>query len=675
MGPEARGGARTAPGGTHMAKAFIDVDEWRETPRRHRYVHGGFDDTHTRFSFYFPPAEEYQGRFVQYLEGGAGGHDNLISIGYDGNGMKWFFDLSYDELGAYMVESNQGHFPGEGLGFEDDYELFGASADCAVYAKELAAEMYGDAPHHGYIWGVSGGGARSGHCLENRPDVWQGGAPHAGIGQDTQWSPWALTWLLARDEFPQIIDAVEPGGSGNPFEGLTHPQREALAEMYRRGYPRGAENQLAPFTPWAFPMYATKDHDPGYFDDFWNEPGYLGHDAPETLARVIVDERHTVTRVVKASEIGNVMAQMAVRLATAGASGTEPTWGVQIDTDDHERLFMAKVTVLTGKAAGRVLYISGVDDDVLSPFSERTPEMFEDVEVGDEVHVDNRDFVAFCYYHWHQIDDPNRDAIDAEFEPWMVDGNTVYPQRNRLPVSAAAPARYKRTLTNKMIYVQPTLDAQVWPTTSSVYVREVHKSLGDAADDHFRIWFVENSPHGAPEFLGPALTSEKDPGVWTSRLVSYDGVTAQALRDVVQWAENGVAPAFYQGYELSRDNGLRLPDSAAARGGVQPVVSAQADGGARADVKVGEPVNFLGSAEQPAGMGTIVRAEWDFDGRGAFEQFDVNGGSASVDVKAEHAYSEPGTYFASFRVGAYRDGTTTGPTTENLARVRIVVTG
>jgi hypothetical protein len=657
-----------------MPNAFIDVDEWRDGPRRHRYVHGGFEDTHTRFSFYFPPAEGYSGRFLQYLEGGAGGHENLLALGYDGTGMGWVFDLALGELGGYLVESNQGHFPGEGLGFDGDYELFGASADVAVYGKQLAAEMYGDAPHHGYVWGVSGGGARSGHCLENRPDVWQGGAPHAGIGQNTQWSPWALTWLLARREFPAIIDAVEPGGSGNPFAVLSHSQREALAEMYRRGYPRGAENQLAPFTPWAFPMYAMKDGDPGYFDDFWNAPGYLGHDAPEIVAPVLISERVKVTEVVPASRVANMMAQMAVRLATAGAANADPDWGVVLDTHDPDRLFMSKLTVLTGKAAGRVVYLSGVDDGVVSPFSERTPELFEGVEVGDEVELDNRDFIAFCYYHRYAVQDPTRDDMDREFETWAVDGKPVYPQRPVRPVSAAAPSSYKGTLTNKMIYVQPTLDAQVWPTTSSPYVAMIRNNLGGRADDHFRIWFCENAPHGTPEFLGPALTSEKDPGVWRSRLVNYDGVTAQALRDVVRWAEEDVAPTFYRGFQLNRDNGLELPKTAAERGGVQPVVSAQANGSQRAEVRVGESVEFLGFAEQIAGMGTIVRAEWDFEGTGAFQPTEVDGSSAIVDIKAEHAYSRPGTYFASFRVGAYRDGTTTGPTTDNLARVRVVVT-
>ena len=44
---------------------YIDVDEWRDKPVRHRYVHGGFKGTEARFSFYFPPKEQNQGRFFQ----------------------------------------------------------------------------------------------------------------------------------------------------------------------------------------------------------------------------------------------------------------------------------------------------------------------------------------------------------------------------------------------------------------------------------------------------------------------------------------------------------------------------------------------------------------------------------------------------------------------------------
>ena len=46
---------------------YIDIDEWRDAPVRHRYVHGGFKGTDTRFSIYLPPKEQYQGRFFQHI--------------------------------------------------------------------------------------------------------------------------------------------------------------------------------------------------------------------------------------------------------------------------------------------------------------------------------------------------------------------------------------------------------------------------------------------------------------------------------------------------------------------------------------------------------------------------------------------------------------------------------
>ena len=50
---------------TMFDKPYIDIDEWRDVPVLHRYVHGGFKNTDTRFSFYFPAKEQYGGRFFQ----------------------------------------------------------------------------------------------------------------------------------------------------------------------------------------------------------------------------------------------------------------------------------------------------------------------------------------------------------------------------------------------------------------------------------------------------------------------------------------------------------------------------------------------------------------------------------------------------------------------------------
>jgi hypothetical protein len=52
---------------TLFREPYVDLDEWRNKPFRHRYVHGGFKGTQTRFSYYFPSKENYKGRFFQYF--------------------------------------------------------------------------------------------------------------------------------------------------------------------------------------------------------------------------------------------------------------------------------------------------------------------------------------------------------------------------------------------------------------------------------------------------------------------------------------------------------------------------------------------------------------------------------------------------------------------------------
>jgi hypothetical protein len=176
--------------------------------------------------------------------------------------------------------------------------------------------------------------------------------------------------------------------------------------------------------------------------------------------------------------------------------------------------------------------------------------------------------------------------------------------------------------------------------------------------------------------LGPMLTDDKDPGRWRSRFTGFEGVNAQALRDLVRWVEDDVSPPAGTAYHFTDSSGLVLPARAEARGGIQPVVTASANGGARADVKVGEKVQFEGSGELPIGTGSIVWARWDFEGTGdeSFEN-EVDGLSPGVTGQATHTYTEPGTYFAGFRVGAHREGKDGhGAAAENLARVRVVVT-
>lgn len=50
-----------------FVQPFIDADEMRDTPVAHRFVHGGFEGTDTRFSFYLPSSDQYEGRFFQHV--------------------------------------------------------------------------------------------------------------------------------------------------------------------------------------------------------------------------------------------------------------------------------------------------------------------------------------------------------------------------------------------------------------------------------------------------------------------------------------------------------------------------------------------------------------------------------------------------------------------------------
>lgn len=56
-----------------MQNVYFGIDEMRERVLEdgrvlpYRYVHGGIKEHAIKFSFCYPPKEQYQGRFFQYL--------------------------------------------------------------------------------------------------------------------------------------------------------------------------------------------------------------------------------------------------------------------------------------------------------------------------------------------------------------------------------------------------------------------------------------------------------------------------------------------------------------------------------------------------------------------------------------------------------------------------------
>jgi hypothetical protein len=652
---------------------FVDIDEWRDRPVRHRYVHGGFEGTETRFALHFPPAARYEGRFFQPVYA-IPGNEHTVSSGFMPGTAGWVdFALT---SGAYFAESNQGRlerFPG------DDTTISGyrASAAVANHARVLAAEMYGAHRPYGYIFGGSGGAYRTMSCVENAPGVWDGSVPYihgTAMSVPNMFTVQFHAMRLLRDRFGAIVDAVEPGGSGDPFAGLSAEEREALAEVTRMGFPPRAWFDVARIASqyhavWSDLIDNVRKWDPDYFEDFWKVPGYLGANPPESLARARIQCQTRVSGTVTSEEA----AALGLTLPRFHSIGDKPEMPValRIDGLPAHSLQGATVTMSSGGATGQVLTIVDVVGDiVVTGFGPDHVHGLSGVAAGDEVLIDNSEYLAAQTYHRHQVD-PDY----SQWDQFRVGGQAVYPQRPKLigPRSVRWSSGSVPTgrFAGKMIVVQNLMDEAAYPNQAQIYHRLVQAALGWKIDDHYRLWFIDHAMHGQP------TVSPGDPRpVRTTRVVSYLGVLRQALRDLADWVEKDLAPPPGTSYEVI-DGQVFVPPTARVRQGIQPVVNLTANGGVRAEVAAGETVHFCGVAEVPPGAGTVVAAEWDFEGAGDYPVTDagIHGDRSHVTVSSTHIFTEPGTYFPALRISSQRQGDPDTPHTriQNLGRVRVVV--
>lgn len=657
----------------YFSEPYIDSDEWRDSPVRHRYVHGGFANTETRFSIYLPPSDQYDGRFFQHITP-VPDSENLAQASRGAEDKIGFSIAS----GAYFLETNGGGVSGSpGSAVDPTIAAYRANAAAAQYSRVVAAQMYGEQRPFGYCYGGSGGGYRTIGGAENTAGVWDGFVPYV-IG-----SPMAIPNVFAvrmhaqrilKDCFDQIVDALEPGGSGDMFAGLTVEQRDALVEVTKMGFPSRSWFGHRTMGLHAFPVLyrGLTMADPKYFDQFWTEPGYLGHDAPESLQPYVVEHRCQVAMSITdhdAVELG-----LLVRAQPGHRGGVDVSWrgadappaipvAVRLTSTPTVEMHGGELIIISGAAAGARLLVNEIVDDI-AVFGPGDTEVMARLQPGDEVEVNNRGFLAAQTYHRHQV--PSSDfAVWDQFR--NPDGSPLYPQRPLLlgPLFAAAAAGTVQTgkFTGKMIVVESLLDREAFPWQADWYRSRVEEDLGDTIDEHFRVWFVDHALHGDSDV-------QDDP----THAVSYLGVLHQALRDLSRWVEQGVAPPPSTNYSIV-DGQVVVPIEANERAGVQPVVTFTVDGAECATVAADTEVSFQVLAHLPHDTGEIVSVEWDFDGAGLFPVRELMAASDRAAVERRHSFTEPGTHFATVRVTSQREGDTTSSYAriQNLARVRVVV--
>jgi hypothetical protein len=424
-----------------FTQPYIDKDEWRDAPVRHRYVHGGFKGTDARFSFYLPEKAQYQGRFFQHITP-VPDDENLAQKSPTGEENKIGFSIA---SGAYFVETNGGGRNQVGMpGKPNDATIaaYRANAAAARYSRVVAQQMYGGKRPYGYAFGGSGGGFRTVGSIENTTGVWDGVVPYvlgSPMAPPNMFSVRMRAMRVLNDKFPQILDAVEPGGSGNPYAGLTPDQASVLREVTAMGFP----------TPSWFGWRTMGIHgfaalyggmlmaDPSYFNDFWTKPGYLGHDDPKAFegyrlqydakvaTPITAQEAATLnldTRITNgAANVDNAFAALAGeaarRIVAFRLSNAPPAIyfvGGDLIVGSGEA---AKQRLTISRIVGDVVVLGVVDDAVATK-----------IRAGDSVRVDNSNFLAAETYHWHQV--PPADAGYPEWDQFRKpDGTPLYPQR------------------------------------------------------------------------------------------------------------------------------------------------------------------------------------------------------------------------------------------------------
>ena len=681
-------------GDSAFTDPYVDVDEWRDQPVRHHYIHGGFKSNGTRFSFYFPAKEDYQGRFFQYITPFPDSEYIVQNMPNNEYNMIPFCISN----GTYFIETNEGGATdfSNPQAADPTIGAYRANAASAMFSRMVAKELYDCDRPYGYCFGGSGGAYRTAGSIESTQGVWDGAVPYV-MG-----SPYAIPNVFAvrmhamrvlDKKLPQIIDAVEPGGSGDPYAGLNEEETAVLKEATSMGFPinswygykdMGIHGFLV-----LYPSVVMADQT--YFnEDFWNKPGYYGYDHPASFEGYRIQQISKIKRFVYTDEAVKVGLIEPVSdsdrgsadkaWAAAGGTSDKPV-GVELaDALPQVQFLGGELVINSGEAQGVAMQLTTLVGNMVAFAPTVSDANILKLKEGDEVRLDNSNFLAVQTYHRHQIPEGHL-AGWRQFED--VDGKPLYPQRPMLlgPIFTRGAAGTLPTgnIHGKVILCCSIMDREAFAWQGDWYRQQVRKSLGYWADQNMRLWYTENALHG----------DQEDQLDDKTHAVPYNGVLQQALLDLSLWVEKGIEPAQSTNYQIN-DAQVIVPETANERKGIQPVIKATLTGddkkgvisheGKRIDVKRGATVDIHVMAEVPVGQGKVMLAQVSYDGKEYTEQVDLSqarysADGSKVEFTIRHQFKQKGTFFPTVRVASQRKANTDSPFARiyNLDRVRVVV--
>ena len=666
----------------YFSEPYIDVEEFRLEPIPHYYFHGGFRGTEinganeVRFCFYFPKKEAYEGRFFQYLSPAP--EDEHESEHLRGEDDKISFCVTH---GAYYVVSNQGGFV---MGV-DPSRLYKSSAATAEYSRQIAARLYGtDQRPYGYVFGGSGGSFKTMGCMEATEGIWDGAVPYVMANPMAAPNVFASRMhavrVLGKEGLEKIVANMEPGGSGNLYDGLDETQAAVLQEATRMGFPKKAwfchpfmgDGALMVLVPTVYMLF------PQYFKDFWEKEGYEGTDPDGDALRDRMQHVTTVTETIYDTPLVQDESFTSVDNSWVNTMlGGEPLPKIRMadPVPEGSYQFHCRLRVLSGACQGTEINISEIEGTLLTLHPENggaaNANPFKDLQPGDRIMVDNSDAIAMQYFHRHQIPDRTYDVYD-QFRDENGD-----PIPAQLPMLIApmisvngAGTMLTGNIHGKVIGLCSMLDESACPWHGDWYRKAIARQ-GIDEKDHFRLYYHDNSIHDDRA----AYLDDRQ------HQVDYLGTLHQALLDVAAWCEEGIEPLPTTNYTYS-DGEIFLPEKAADRLGIQPVVHAEvsahdAQPGEKVTVRVGESVHFSATIEMPPMAGTVTYAAWDYEKQNDWSHAEelLVQEDGSVRVETDHVFTEPGLWYPCIKVQSNRNGDLTDIFTQskNLARVCVEV--
>lgn len=634
------GGTETVSSEGVRTAFHIDTVEGRTTPVPHCFIHGTLAGD-TRFRILLPKA--WNGKFVLGLGGGYGGDENANTEGVT---------LPVVTEGYAFASSNEGR-PAPVFDQADTWQElhYIRNHQTTQFAKGKIQALYGRLPSRSYLFGSSGGGWRSLSQIERYPQTYDGAGIRNPVIEPRNFTyqysvlDHFLPVFLAR--LPAIVQARDR--KEDPFALLTLQEAAALQRLYDAGatvgsefrFPAAAASTIRLGYP-VFPLF-----DPTYFDDFWTVPGYAGHDR-EVDDQVIEGITGTVSAVGAPNANGEIFSFQDTSKAFAPA--TIKGW---------------RVTITSGVLAGKAFHVNSNSATRIEV--DGFTGALNGLAVGDTYTLSNRDFLAWQHYHEH--------IVQCEFPEYSGDCSGGQPPRvQRPPRVQQAFKTQGATLSGRIrrpvVSTAQDLDHLVYPPVIHRYFETVRAVLGDRDKDMLRVYWNENHSHGSPN------------ATEINRIVERESSWHTAFQLMVRWVEQGVPPPPDTVVSITPGS-VAFPATAAERKGLQPTVSATANGLPRLVVPAGSTVLLDGIAGSP--IGQIAKYEWDFEGNNSYDcdsdpatsPPDCGAGplapAQEVRTPALHQYSMRGTFVATVRVHDDTDNPGPFDGIENLARVVIVV--